>query len=607
MGVPTATVTAYYGNNFDINNIPANPTVLASASQTVTVGVINCLPFSGKAAASIVIKAFSHLKETSYFKIHFDTDNFDWYAAVNGYEYTSIDTVRVDLVIDAWLTCGGTTGITDVSGLTRRHSCLDDTFGKYTHEDPLIIPSESLKLSDIEKVYTGTNFVSKDGYIIVESTVDLWAMGDPTGQLEATVYENSSYGLEVTVPQVQPIEARYSPQVFIHDIFSTNNYEIEVPCVAYFDGSSDRIKRGITRCRSLGVENGILAQYVIPKAFIDTITYDTTDTGRITQIVGKSELSTNSGNTDLDFEYAQVNNKRVLYGENNRYVIASIGTGNKLECAPEEICKDDQGNILTQPPIYVMVDPRSKGCPYFRFVWMFNNNLNFEVNSIKGLEWQSAPINYTEGSGAWARRELFNATQELETAKYESLKDIGYGTAAAAGIGEIGSAGALTRGMNLLFERGLNIPFTDVHIPGFNEQYNDPMFYASRALEKGQYILNNSVVAPEINFPRSEGLRDIVGNGVYLYRYMYTANDLARIDKILNMYGYADVKPLELTDFTDMKYYNYVEADATIVTSVQVTRKIREMCQNQISAGVRVWKINPNFALYAQSNREVTP
>lgn len=588
MGVPTATVTAYYGNNFDINNIPANPTVLASASQTVTVGVINCLPFSGKAAASIVIKAFANLKETSYFKIHFDTDNFDWYAAVNGYEYTSIDTVRVDLVIDAWLTCGGTTGITDVSGLTRRHSCLDDTFGKYTQPDPLIIPSETLKLSEITKLFTGSDYTSEDGYVIVESTVNLWKMGMQSASYNAITYEDINSN-QVTVPQVEPVTLSEEALIFASNSVGVPK-KVESPCVGYFNGKDDTVKRGISICRSLGVENGILAQYVIPKDYVDTIEYDVTETGRITKLSGAFTAIDNYVNADLAYEYAQVNNNRVLYGENNRYILNSIATGNKIESAPEEVYNPN----IPHPGVYAMVDPRSKGVPYFRFTMMYGSYLDIEVNSIAGLEWQSAPINYQEKSGAGISKEIFNATQEKDTAAYELSKAVKRGETFASAFNLL-KGGPITAGLEMATQS-----ITD-------QTVNDPMFYASRLLEKAQFDVKNTVVAPELNFPRAEGLRDIVGNGVYLYRYMYTSNDIARIDKILNMYGYADVKPLELTDFTDMKYYNYVEADATIVTSVQVTRKIREMCQNQISAGVRVWKINPNFALYAQSNREVTP
>lgn len=579
MAIPSAIVTAYYGNNFDINNIPASPAVLASASQTVEVGVINCLPFSGKSRASITIRAYDKLKETSYFKIHFGLDDFDWYATLLGYEYVSMDTVTLDLAIDAWLTCGGVDGITSVSGLTKRHSCAEDTFGRYTLPDPLLTPSETLKMSDAEEIYTGSGFTSDGGYIIIESTVNLWKMGMNGATYEAITFEDLDNAESVTVPQVEPITATDEANISISDPFG-NTYTVDSPCVAYFNGNDDVVKKGISICRSLGVENGILAQYVVPTDFIYSISYDATETGKITQIVTRDTVVGNFQDADLNFEYAQVNNNRTLYGDNNKYVLASVATGNKLESSPEEIYIENE----TTPAVYDVVDPRSKGCPYFRFLHMFGSTDKFSVNSIQGLEWQTAPINYSEKSGAGIANTIFKTNREIEGYDYEMGKLNNYVTQASSGI--FGMFGA-----------GLSAA-TDEFI-------NDDIFKAKRIYETAQFKIENTVVAPEINFPRSEGLRDIIGNGVYLFRYRYTDNDVARIDKILNMYGYVDVKPLELTDFTNMKYYSYVEADATIVTSVRVTKAIRELCQQQISAGVRVWKQNPDFSLYGSSNREV--
>ena len=580
MAISSATVTAYYDNNFDINNIPANPTVLAAASSTVNVGVINCLPFSGKSRASITIKAFDKLKETSYFKISFNQDSFDWYATVEGYEYTSMDIVRVDLIIDAWLTCGGTTGITSVSGLTKRHSCSDDTFGRYTLPDGLIAPSETLKMSDIEEIFTGSGYTSDGGYIIVESTVNLWKMGMNGATYEAITYEDLDNAESVTVPQVEPITSADEATIEMHDIFNVGNYQIDSPCVAYFNGADDTVKKGIAICRSLGVESAILAQYVIPSGFISNITYDSTETGRITSITAKGEIVGNLATGDIEYEYATVNNQRVLYGENNRYVLLCVGTGNKIESSPEEIYYSGE----TTPAVYVMSDPRSNGTPYYRFVHMYGSSNNFAVNAVQGNEWQNAPIKYDEKAGAGVATTIFNTTREIKNADYELGKVQNYVSEAAGGL-----TGMLSAGVSAIVDENLN----------------DKIFAAKRAFETAKFKIENTVVAPELNFPRSEGLRDIVGNGICVFRYRYTDNDVARIDKILNMYGYVDVKPLELTDFTAMKYYSYIEADCTIVTSVKVSKAIREMCQQQISAGVRVWKQNPDYSLYSQSNREV--
>ena len=95
MAISQASVTYYADNNFDINNIPANPAVLAAASTTGNLEVINCLPFSGQTEVKIRVKSFAKLNTTSYLKIEFTQDGFAWYGIVNGFVYTSMDIVEI--------------------------------------------------------------------------------------------------------------------------------------------------------------------------------------------------------------------------------------------------------------------------------------------------------------------------------------------------------------------------------------------------------------------------------------------------------------------------------------------------------------------------------
>ena len=63
------------------------------------------------------------------------------------------------------------------------------------------------------------------------------------------------------------------------------------------------------------------------------------------------------------------------------------------------------------------------------------------------------------------------------------------------------------------------------------------------------------------------------------------------------MYGYAQSKPLEKSDFTNRRYFNYVQADGVNVGG-NIGLRIREMIAQQLSGGVRIWHTLPNPSYY---------
>ena len=118
-------------------------------------------------------------------------------------------------------------------------------------------------------------------------------------------------------------------------------------------------------------------------------------------------------------------------------------------------------------------------------------------------------------------------------------------------------------------------------------------------------MIDTRVVAPELHFAPSESVRDFVGNGVIVGFCTPQDTDIARMDKILNMFGYLDAgTDLTLADLTAGKYYSYIEAtDIAIQANVPVSKAIKESCEAMLSSGVRIWKQRPDFSLYSVSNR----
>ena len=382
--------------------------------------------------------------------------------------------------------------------------------------------------------------------------------------------------------------------------------ETIVPSVAFFDGTDDVVQKGIRIARELGQDTAIINQYVIPEGFATVTESSITVTNQSgASLVCKyiSQLETLSSLTSLDsldnefkYEYnTTVKNKRVLYGDNSKYGIISIATGSKMEATPEDLALEDSG---VAPKVWCTADLRQEGTPLFRFLKINGESGSLWFNNmIQGAKWQTLPIRYTERSGVGVEKVLFNSQQE--NAKWNNEFNTTMGEAAAFGAG---AAGVLSSGGDVGKIIGSTVG-TASAIAAL--ELRQRQFDVNRETEKSQFNFRTSVVAPQINFPQSESIRDFAGNGMVVYRMRPTDADLAREDKILNMYGYAiEGDPVSLNDFKSMKYFNYVEAsDVKITTNLAVPRHIIQIAQEQISAGIRVWNVNPNDSYYTVDNR----
>lgn len=687
MAISTATVKAYCDTGFNTVNIPDSPATLQSAAgSVVTLDTLNCLPLSG-ITTSITVKSFANLPKADYVSIAFAQDSTTYYGAIVGYEYLSLDTVRLDIVLDGWLTCRDK-GIQSISGVTKRVHVpkSSDTFGAYTEEDPLLVCAEPLEIKTTSWKMTGDNpqYDSDDPVIIIASTVDLFMLGEPKYK-EAWTYTSETVGGEedkVTVPKIPAIEDNMT---FTDDegvIINVNTIgmkqharmwfqtpssssgevsDIIVPCVNYFDGSNPQVVKGISEARGLGVENGIIAQYMIPAKFLSMGAGQSTIYGRFA--LGENFLL--NGNFAADYSYSTPNthdfyldysgdlangvqNKRLLCGDINKFGIISPASGNSYEARPEDLVHND---YVTEPTIIMTVDPREGGKPYYKFEYINEDNDIFCRGLVPGENWQNAPITQYQNSGYTKEmtnmKNNYNLALDSQLTQYNqsivsaltgilsggfsgggssSLSDNSYSTrggSKSSGYNKALSANGsvLTAhnslnntdgttlsqgksfGMSSAANFGINVIGTAGRVIGntINTELAIRQMEKQRLVEMEAFMLNNFTVAPTIMFPRVPGLVDFVGNGIVIYRYRPTDNDIARLDKVLNAYGYAHTKMLELTDFSNRSRYNYVMASGVKINCNGVARFVREAAEDQIAMGVRVWHRKPDND-YATAN-----
>lgn len=610
MAYSTASVTAFCGTGFSMINTPANATVLSnSATSVVDLGIINCLSLIGKKSGVIRVKAFANIATCDYLRIIFSDNPIASYWLVTNYEYLSGDTLSLSLVLDGFLTCGGTTGITSISGYVNRHTVTDDTYGKYNQSDDMLVPSQNLVFRSIDKF--GENSESEEYYNIVLSTINLLELGARDAEDMGLTYGDIASGEGVTVPQIPQIPDSWKTKVFY------GNYEYEIPGAFCFDldgtatGSSTSypIREGIARARSLGVEGGIIAIYALPKSkFTCTIPQTTITIGPISVTlkaliteIKPAQGATLQHTTSINFNYASVNNKRALYGDYHTVQVASMASGEVAEYEIDDLYSPTTQN--TGVVIDEVGDGRAHGKPYF-FPHYFKDKVqavDAMFSAIAGLEWQNVPIVFQYSSGEGIQRNRYFANTKIDaTNMIESQANAWANQIVRSGVDMAKSAPTIVGGLNAGLNAGI----------AMGELYNQQMldtnqFIRARELEKKDLMIKTRVVAPQISFPVSESVRDFVGNGVVVAFITPTDTDIARFDRILTQFGYKDAgTALTLSDLTAGRYFSYIEATGVqIQTSVGVDKTIKEMAEEQIASGIRIWKQRPDFSLYNSSNR----
>jgi len=637
MAYSTAMVTAYLDTGFSTTNTPLNPSVMeSSASASVNVGEINCLSLIGKTQGRVSVPAFSGIDKADYFKIKFSDSPLYSYWLVVDYEYLAGDTLSVSLVLDAWLSCGGNQGISSISGYVVRHTVTDDSYGKYTQDDEMLVPSQHLIFRSVDRFADkGSN---KDFYKIVVSTINLSALGHNTADSMGLTYGDVQNNEYCVVPNVPKLPDNFQTEI----VFGSNSYKL--PAVVCFNADNADVKEGISRARSLGIEGGIIAQYNLPKEYFTiyelnpTVAGITFDTGAIYKIepTGGGMVYT----SHAAFEYAQVNNKRAIYGGLNKVRFTGMASGEEVEYSIEDLYSQSASNVAVQ--VNMLGDAREHGKPYFYPTYYMDKQITPEnmLTCVTGMEWQNAPLRFDYGSRAGLNAVRWEAGRVI--AKENMLDNMamsmrnnyvnsitGYAGSAISGAQSIYGArpdlariagskdpamamhnammnyqsAGISAGVNVLSSLGSGL--INANMAYDNAKVEAGIFARNRALEKKNMMIDNLVVAPDIRFPVSEAIRDFVGNGVIVSQISPTDEDIARFDKVLNMFGYKDAgSMLSTADFTAGTYFSYIEANSVnIQCSLDVNRNIKEACERQISNGIRLWKARPDFSKYTADNR----
>ena len=599
-----AKVTIYWGTGIDPQNIPYNINEYLAGRERLAVSAVWTLQTKDLSKIRLDAVAIKSAGQ-DIMNADFLTVEKDCYF-IGEIVMLSEMTAEITLIPDYIDSLGGLSVIAGkISGWdSRAHVALaDDKLFSNVIEEPFT-PSAPLEITGYEKL-TGDD--TTWGTTVVAANVDLTKIV----KNEALEYKTSS-GETAIIPQLQPVpSAGTAEENKVAECFSYINLPVAgskkrvIPATACFPFRSTGIQKGIQTARSLGMEDTITAEYVLPD-YWGTATLGVEDEETLTAVftslhgVKKELVPTNS---KLTLAVPGTYKNKKVSAKMNEFVLMSMCSGDKQMFDAQDL-RNDSG----KPVFVAFSDPAPDGRPYCQPKYYEGGTCPDFAHAVQGATWQNAPLVYGQASGSaistaeyamkmanlsdnYGTQKKTQALEMTESGLNLASKTIGTltndsildelnpvkqaGEAAQAGLGlASGTIGMVNQGIK-------------------NAQANRNTEYQMNAARLA-YNVSQRVVVPEIRFPQATSLQNYIGNGFYIYRVCMSEADCKRFDKFLTMYGYAQDKPFEASDLTNRSSFNYIKmSDVQIANTgnVHMPRRYVLGAEAQLSQGVRVWHV----------------
>ena len=589
----------YRDTGFNANNIPDGPELLDNPNISHTdVGNLDILQCRNLSKIRVHC-SWKQARNVDYIRLQDDEDT--WFYSASNATMVNTDTCEFDVETDFINSRGGVNKLHILDGITERvHVSDDDKF--YSCEgDPLLTANEPLEIVD--------EWCTPDSgkrYVLVECTVDPIKTFTDASAVKAT-YTDPVSGDETSVTYPALAYPENDTE------YGIGQRIVKTGTTLYLKETSDTssaplpavgIWNGLSNLQGLGVAQGsIIRQYEFPAEMASMFTVSD---GAVTRVSSKrTELSLSV--VPGAFSGRTCKNKLLKYSPVQKFGMMTAA-GNSAEFNLEDM-RNSNNNVSYN--ISMVTDPRPDGKPYYRPQWLngkmagSGNYTDFWRNCLAGMQWKQLPLIFTEASGNALNTQKFlnsaaiedlNRRQQNTQYKFDMISTgVNGATGVLQGVADIASgnivggvSGAVTSAL------GMGMGFAQL---GATEQYNKKRYGMTRKSELYDLYTSNFTVAPTVNFPyNSDTIRDNLGNGVLCYQYRYTTTDWNRIDKLLTMYGYRISKPLEKSDFTNRKYFNFVACNNVTITGDATW--INEGIAEQLKAGVRVWHVLPSASYY---------
>lgn len=538
-------ITGYFNTGFGSGNIPDSPAVLRLASS--------------KVFPSNWLLQNKDLTTTRLNATWSEVENIDYVAIGNSYYFVVGITMQTEvcaeltLQLDGLTTAGGINALSFTDGWCKRAHTGNDTLFANNIPEPFQ-PAQDLVIDGVKKIGTNPMY-----YTFISATVDLYNI-----EKVADEYLDSGGGIACYVPTIP--KAKFETEVVIPTPQGATANKLPNTTLYYHTednaGGYDDLTPALQTLRSLGLDTAITGSYSVPREWAIFAGYS--EGIRTLHGLGGSEVS------GIPYVYGSAKNKKV-YSLFNLYTIIATANGSSITKDGHILYNNDQS-----PELYAISNPAPNGYPALQFLYNEGRRCFAMENGVIGESWLNAPIAYGQVSGSLVQKQQYANREALQTANRQF--DAVSGIANVIGKAASGDIGGLISGI-------------------WGTATSQAMGEVSQMNQRAEFETTQSFVVPEIQFPQGVVNQMATGNGFLVYRVRLSDNDVARFDKFLTMYGYAQSKPLEKSDFTNRRYFNYVQADGVNVGG-NIGLRIREMIAQQLSGGVRIWHTLPNPSYY---------
>lgn len=610
------TCRVYLNSGFNAVNIPDSPDLLNSV-DFIDCDALEILQNRNLPYIDIAVTSYDAIKNADYCRLN------DWFYFVDNIIMLNATTCRLVVYSDFLTSAGGAAALTLLDGITSRVCVGSDDYGEWPENDPYMAPAQSLKLAKAN-IYAGD---SGKGTAVIKTTLDLAAMAS---NYQAKVYTDPDTLETVTIPVTQINDASATTDYKITTTDADGNSVTEYdfgaePHTALYLASNNTVQEGLSKAQSIGISGAITAQVALP------VTLETNETtGRVTSATGQDIIIGAAVGAPYVYADSTYHNCKLWYSDYTPYGLLTCA-GEQIEFLPVEVYDNADGQGA--PYIRTVADPRIDGKPYYGFKTIngLNDNTTFFTHAVAGLSWKEYPLVYegAEGSALKGLEHLQNAnTARLDYAQSYNqaarvtnrrklllgASGVTLGVAgllaggAALGVGAAGSAisgitGVIGAQGAAAIAGGAGATVAGALAQGVNEwtgqadlDRQTAKYERQKAAELASYFTDTHCYTPTLSFvPAADIARNILRNGCVYYRYEYTDYDLARIDRILTMYGYKVTKSIERADFNNREYFNYIEAGVTVG---KLPKWHADGVAAQLANGVRIWHVLPDPGHY---------
>lgn len=590
-------MTLYKNTGFGRGNIPDNPGVLAGAEHF---DVDPVWLRQNEWVSTIQIRA--KWEEVQW--VDYCTVGSACYI-VESPRQLNDSCCELTLITDPVNTLGGVENLKIIGGWTKRaHVAQDELFGNILPEP--WVPSQRLRVHGKKLIH---DVDTANPYKVAVATCNL-AQAQDFGAKVASVSEGALSG-EVCFPVLPTMDVEGSEYVYPSTPGTHDAGSVVTPSMYAWDLSDPGVREGITAVRSLGIDSAIVSSYAIPRADVSVVMSQVPDKhGYIERLSGVCHLY----KSGLPYVYDKtVKNKKAiaLY---NSYTIVSIGSGSEATWSAEELYSTISGDLSTAPDFFVKTDPSSTGAPVAMPTYLRGEKCRMNENGVMGATWYSSGLAFGWGASGSAIMGLNANRNTIQTQMQQDIADAGFsidynrqtvantsrgitGTLATLGHVVTGQWGAAAQTAGDTISGGMQAALT-----WDQTRLNQRAGRDIRKAELGDRLFSANVqanlVPPEIKFPISPSAAVYFGNSFLLYQTVLEPNDLARFDRFLTAYGYAQDKPADISDLTNRQKFNYILIQDAQIKSATASQTMCNMVADAFSNGIRIWHELPNAEAY---------